>query len=144
MIYYYLLTDICNHFWQRNQRLMSADQDAWWETFTRLNRIIRKAAQVLFITKRFDRDQRHNYFMSGESPRQMHWNLIWKSPGFVLFRANLTHFGAKPTIPVHTSLTFERLVALESPNQKWENQSDLTSEQITAHFLPMLVLHHKV
>ena len=31
--------------------------------------------------------------------RQMHWNQIWKSPGFVTFRANLTHFGAKPTIP---------------------------------------------
>ena len=32
-------------------------------------------------------------------PRQMHWNLIWKSPGFVPFGANLTHFGVKPTIP---------------------------------------------
>ena len=31
-------------------------------------------------------------------PRQMHWNLILKSPGFVPFGANLTHFGAKPTI----------------------------------------------
>ena len=31
--------------------------------------------------------------------RQIHWNLIWKSPGFVPFVANLTHFGAKPTIP---------------------------------------------
>ena len=30
---------------------------------------------------------------------QMYWNLIWKSPGFVPFGANLTHFGAKPTIP---------------------------------------------
>ena len=29
----------------------------------------------------------------------MHWNLIWKIPGFVPFGANLTHFGAKPTIP---------------------------------------------
>ena len=32
-------------------------------------------------------------------PRQMHLNLIWKSPGFVPFAANLTHYGAKPTIP---------------------------------------------
>ena len=32
--------------------------------------------------------------------RQLHWNLIWKSPGFVPFGANLTRFGAKPTIPV--------------------------------------------
>ena len=30
--------------------------------------------------------------------RQMHWNVIWKSPGCVPFGANLTHFGAKPTI----------------------------------------------
>ena len=30
---------------------------------------------------------------------QMYWNLIWKSPGFVPFWANLTHFGAKSTIP---------------------------------------------
>ena len=28
------------------------------------------------------------------------WNLIWKSPVFVPFGANLAHFGAKPTIPV--------------------------------------------
>ena len=34
--------------------------------------------------------------------RQMHWNLIWKSPGFVPFGDNLTHFGAKPTIPEMT------------------------------------------
>ena len=26
-------------------------------------------------------------------------NLIWKSPGFVQFGANLPHFGAKPSIP---------------------------------------------
>ena len=31
--------------------------------------------------------------------RQIHWNLIWKSPGFVPFGANLTNFRAKPTIP---------------------------------------------
>ena len=30
--------------------------------------------------------------------RQMHWNLIWKSHGFVPFMAKLTHFGAKTTI----------------------------------------------
>ena len=30
------------------------------------------------------------------------WNLIWKSPGFVSFGANLTHFWAKPTIPAHS------------------------------------------
>ena len=35
-------------------------------------------------------------------PRQMHWNLIWKSSTFVPFGANLTHFAAKPTIPTAT------------------------------------------
>ena len=43
-------------------------------------------------------------FRSGFSafctPCKMHWNLIWKSSGFVPFGANLTHFGAKPTIHV--------------------------------------------
>ena len=39
------------------------------------------------------------YFKFFWQRRQMHWNLIWKSPGFVPFGANLTHFGAKPTIP---------------------------------------------
>ena len=33
----------------------------------------------------------------------MYWNLIWKFPGFVPFGANLTHFGAKPTIPEQKS-----------------------------------------
>ena len=33
----------------------------------------------------------------------MYWNLIWKSPGFVQFGTNLTHFEAKPTIPGTTS-----------------------------------------
>ena len=28
--------------------------------------------------------------------------LIWKSPGFVPFGGNMTHFGAKPTIPATT------------------------------------------
>ena len=39
-------------------------------------------------------------FSAFGAPRQMHWNLIWKSPRFVSFEAILTHFGAKPTIPV--------------------------------------------
>ena len=32
------------------------------------------------------------------SMNQMYWNLIWKSPGFVPFGANMTNFGGKPTI----------------------------------------------
>ncbi|CAL1545368.1 unnamed protein product [Lymnaea stagnalis] len=49
---------------KRHQRLMENDQAAWWETFGNLTKIIRKAAQVLFITKKIDREQMHNFFMS--------------------------------------------------------------------------------
>ena len=41
----------------------------------------------------------------------MYWNLIWKSPGFVPFGANLTHFGSKSghlvqvTSPWHNPLS---------------------------------------
>ena len=58
---------------------MEADQATWWETFSKLQRICRKAAQVLFIAKKLDREQMHNYFMSGmqlELPRQIPWNQI--------------------------------------------------------------------
>lgn len=44
---------------------MEADQATWWDTLGRLQRILRKAAQVLFIAKKLDREQMHNYFMSG-------------------------------------------------------------------------------
>lgn len=53
--------------WQRYQRLMDADQDAWWEIMGKLQKMFRKGAQVLFMTRKLDRDQMHNYFMSGES-----------------------------------------------------------------------------
>ncbi|KAK0046460.1 NACHT and WD repeat domain-containing protein 2 [Biomphalaria pfeifferi] len=49
---------------KRHQRLMENDQAAWWETFGNLTRIVRKAAHVLFITKKIDREQMHNFFMS--------------------------------------------------------------------------------
>lgn len=45
---------------------MEHDQNMWWDTLSRLQRIIRKSAQVLFLAKKLDRDQMHNYFMSGE------------------------------------------------------------------------------
>lgn len=55
------------HFFsfQRHAKLQEADQEEWWDTFGRLCRILRKAAQVLFIAKKLDKDQMHNYFMSG-------------------------------------------------------------------------------
>ena len=47
------------------------------------------------------RDIFRSDFSTFGSMSQMYWNLIWKSPGFVQFevQSNLTHFGAKPTIP---------------------------------------------
>ncbi|XP_050388645.1 NACHT and WD repeat domain-containing protein 2 [Patella vulgata] len=56
-----ILTNFNN---KRSQRLQEIDQAQWWETFSKLQRIIRKSAQVLFITKKIDREQMHNYFMS--------------------------------------------------------------------------------
>ena len=50
---------------QRQRRLMDADQNTWWETLGKLQRILRKAAQVLFIAKKLNREEMHNYFMSG-------------------------------------------------------------------------------
>ncbi|XP_076470740.1 NACHT and WD repeat domain-containing protein 2-like [Babylonia areolata] len=49
---------------KRHQRLMDMDQNAWWETLGKLQRIVRKSAQVLFLAKKLNRDQVHNYFMS--------------------------------------------------------------------------------
>ena len=36
----------------------------------------------------------------GTHSAKMYWTLIWKSPGFVPFEANLTHFGSKSGHPV--------------------------------------------
>lgn len=72
------------HSLQRHQRLQEQDQNTWWETFTKLQRICRKAAQVLFIAKRIDRDQMHNYFMSGGSQyhgREKGRNVVKRNEG---------------------------------------------------------------
>ena len=39
------------------------------------------------------------FFVSSSQNVMTSWNLIGKSPGFIIFVANLTHFGAKPEIP---------------------------------------------
>ncbi|KAK7464547.1 hypothetical protein BaRGS_00037908, partial [Batillaria attramentaria] len=56
-----ILTNFNN---KRHQRLMELDQNTWWEIMGRLQRIIRKSAQVLFLARKLDREQMHNYFMS--------------------------------------------------------------------------------
>ena len=53
--------------------------------------------------------------------RQMHWNLIWKSPGMVPFGANLSHFGAKHTIPVRIG---QLLVTRLMTSLEWWRHSD--------------------
>lgn len=44
---------------------MEADQNMWWEIMEKLQKMLRKAAQVLLMARKIDRDQMHNYFMSG-------------------------------------------------------------------------------
>ncbi|XP_013421183.1 NACHT and WD repeat domain-containing protein 2 [Lingula anatina] len=56
-----ILTNFNN---KRHQRLQEADQNTWWETMGKLQRMLRKAAQVMFITKKLNKEQMHNYFMS--------------------------------------------------------------------------------
>ena len=53
------------------------------------------------------RDFFRSDFSTFGSMSQIYWNLIWKGPGFVQFgvQSNLTHFGAKPTIPGRASRT---------------------------------------
>ena len=43
--------------------------------------------------------QIRDFFWSDFSCEAPKFYTVWKSPGFVPFMANLTHFGAKPTIP---------------------------------------------
>ena len=52
---------------------MEADQNAWWEIMERLQKMFRKAVQVLMMTRRMDRDQMHNYFMSGTKKIFIHY-----------------------------------------------------------------------
>ena len=44
---------------------MDHDQDAWWEIMGKLQKILRKAAHVLFMARKLDREEMHHYFMSG-------------------------------------------------------------------------------
>ena len=62
----------------------------------------------------------------------MYWNLIWKSPGFVSFGANLIHFGAKPNISCcHRShrqiwkLWLSKMAAINHVHDVWQQQAAL-------------------
>ena len=52
---------------QRVQKLMEQDQNTWWEVMGKLQIMLRKAAQVLMMARKMDREQMHNYFMSGKT-----------------------------------------------------------------------------
>lgn len=46
-------------------KLQAEDQAAWWDTLGKMQKNLRKAAASLFATEKIDKDQMHNYFMSG-------------------------------------------------------------------------------
>ncbi|GBL95129.1 hypothetical protein AVEN_206536-1, partial [Araneus ventricosus] len=48
----------------RAPKLQAADQATWWDTLDKLQKMLRKAANTLYISKRIDHDAMHNYMMS--------------------------------------------------------------------------------
>lgn len=50
---------------QRVPKLQAEDQAVWWDTLTKMQKLLRKAAQSLFSSGQFDKDTMHSYFMSG-------------------------------------------------------------------------------
>lgn len=57
-------------FAQRVPKLQAEDQAIWWDTLNKMQKILRKAAASLSTTGKIDKDQMHNYFMSGR--KKMH------------------------------------------------------------------------
>ncbi|KAF8794516.1 NACHT and WD repeat domain-containing protein 2 [Argiope bruennichi] len=49
---------------KRAPKLQAADQATWWDTLDKLQKMLRKAANTLYISKRIDHDAMHNYMMS--------------------------------------------------------------------------------
>ncbi|XP_055384364.1 NACHT and WD repeat domain-containing protein 2 isoform X2 [Condylostylus longicornis] len=49
---------------KRVPKLQAEDQAIWWDTLTKMQKLLRKAAQSLFNSGKFDKDTMHNYFMS--------------------------------------------------------------------------------
>ena len=54
-------------WFQRQPKLQEQDQNKWWETMGDLQRMLRKAAQVLVMARKINKEQMHNYFMSGKN-----------------------------------------------------------------------------
>ncbi|EEB13481.1 conserved hypothetical protein [Pediculus humanus corporis] len=49
---------------KRIPKLQQHDQAIWWDTLGKMQKLLRKAAQSLYNTGKFDSDTMHNYFMS--------------------------------------------------------------------------------
>lgn len=50
---------------QRIPKLQQHDQAIWWDTLSKMQKLLRKAAQNLANNGRIDKETMHNYFMSG-------------------------------------------------------------------------------
>lgn len=51
---------------QRVPKLQAEDQAVWWDTLTKMQKLFRKGAASLHAAGKLDKDQMHNYFMSGK------------------------------------------------------------------------------
>ncbi|GAB6024675.1 hypothetical protein CHUAL_009809, partial [Chamberlinius hualienensis] len=49
---------------KRVPKLQAQDQATWWETLGKMQKLLRKAASILFNENKLDKDSTHNYFMS--------------------------------------------------------------------------------
>jgi len=58
---------------QRIPKLQQHDQAVWWDTLSKMQKLLRKAALSLANSGKMDKDTMHNYFMSGESPAARLW-----------------------------------------------------------------------
>lgn len=50
---------------QRTHKLMERDQATWWDIMGKMQVMLRKGALELFMDRKMDREQMHNYVMSG-------------------------------------------------------------------------------
>lgn len=51
---------------QRVPKLQAEDQAVWWDTLTKMQKLLRKAAASLYAKNEIDKSIMHNYFMSGK------------------------------------------------------------------------------
>ncbi|XP_047484728.1 uncharacterized protein LOC125036301 [Penaeus chinensis] len=49
---------------KRVPKLQAQDQATWWDTLSKMQKLLRKAAQACYNTHKMDKEAMHNYFMS--------------------------------------------------------------------------------